>query len=341
MTPELNFVFEKKMEGILEYYNRMVKLQATKLSKVGDTVSIEFSDKLIDLLRVSPVDIGKLNTATDHVGSDYLLEPKPVELKEIRDTTMPSINGYKPYYIGMDFLQNGRLVLADNRNNTCIVMSTSLKVIGEKSLKYAPQDLLVFGSDQLLISSGEEQFIDHYEVNSVNILTYKKRIATLSPCDSLSLIVENTFTVGIADKTKPVCTLKDFNQVLDFEMAFDRENYKLGETKCAYSHSLEILVLTDYVTNTIAIINTRTGEKIRVQDKVIQGPRSVVIDGSIFVCCEGSCCLAQLSHSGDILTFRQLYMISPHSICISKDFSKFAISNNSAYDCHLQLFLIV
>jgi hypothetical protein len=330
------------MDEILNGYENKIKLQAAELRNVGDTVSVQFSEKLLDFLKTTPNELGKLNTDSSHVDSDFLPEPKPVEIRHITTTHKRSSTGFQHFYIGMDFLKNGRLALADHVDRKCVIMSASLNVIGEQRLKYAPQNLLVFGNDELLISSGDKLFIDHFQVNSENILTYKKRIETLSPCDSLSLVVDNIFALGIADKTLPVCRLKDFKQFSNFEVDFYRENYKLGETKCAYCHSLEILVLTDYARNTIAIINPRTGEKLRVQDKVIQGPRGVVIgkDGSIFVCCEDSCCLVQLSPSGEILSFRKLRINFPHSICISKDFTKLAISNNSSDDCLILLFLI-
>lgn len=343
MTPEQKFIFETKMDEVIEGYVDEMKVQKDLLTVVGDTVSLQFSSKFLDLLEAPPVDLGQIKTSNDPVDSDFFPDPQAFEINVITTKSMRSSEGVHPFYIGMDFLQNDRIVLADYIYKKCVILSLSLKVIGEQNLKYEPQNLLVFGNDELLISGGKQQFIDHFEVNSQNILTYKRRILTLSPCDSMSLIVDNVFVVGIAGQSKPVCKLKNFVNCSDFYQDFDRGNYKLGETKCAYSHRLETLVLTDYMTNTISIINTRTGDNTRVQDKVIKGPRSVVIakDLSIIVCCEGSRCLVQLSPSGEILSFRKLRISSPHSLCISKDNSKIAVSNNSADDCLLQLFTIV
>lgn len=344
MTPSQRFVYEKKMAEVFKKYEKVVQSKNKMLRSFNDDVKSEFSVSPQDVLTLLADEIGSLQTETDVKDSDEFLETKAAQLRLVESVSCISDRDVlNPIYLGIDFLRNDRLALADYKNKKCVIMSSSLKVIGEKHLRYAPHDLLVFGTDEMLVSSGEQKFIDYFSVDAANSLIHKKRISTPYPCDSLSVISERCFTIGVAERDIPVFKLTDFRDFSHFNLQFDRDLYRLGETKCVNLPRLEILVITDKVTNTVTLIDTRSGEKTYVKEKCINQPRCAVVgkDESIFVCCQASCCLVQISPSGEIMSYTKLKMNSPYSMGISQDKNKIAIANNHLDGCKVQIFELI
>jgi len=181
-------------------------------------------------------------------------------------------------------------------------------------------------------------------VSKNSTITMLKEITTTFTCDYISLLDVGTFMVGTNDHRPPICTIDvDGNEGEVQHKLLPDKTYKLGESACAYIPSPETILFTDKEQHTVYVCDIRSGEGRVITHAKIRAPRGKCAssNGCVFICCNDSTYLVQLSLHGDVLMAHDVGMDRPRAISVSTDGSRLVVSNSAIGRKKIKLFNIV
>ncbi|XP_053404881.1 uncharacterized protein LOC128558735 [Mercenaria mercenaria] len=248
-----------------------------------------------------------------------------------------------PFYSGLDFLPDGRLVTVDNQNSECLIYNEKLMKVGSYQLSYHPQSVVVVSEEEVAITSAGGKRINFLRVSKSKEITSVRTCTVETKYVSICLKDDKNFVVGAVDHTRPVRIVSLSGEEKDFSTNFLNKKYPIGTSACTYIRNTDKVALTDNSNHTVYIYDTTTHTRVDIKDKQIREPRGVAVGpfDCIFVCSQGTDRIVQISPLGKNVASYKIDMMMPYSICFSKDKTRLAISNSAGEGRKLQLFKVV
>lgn len=339
-TPEQLFILRQRATAFLVHLDGKTSEELSKLENAD--ISLELSHTLERLLG-SNEKLGSLKTSTTKVRIDSIVDGIPVKLKTIMsiDVKQSSDDRKKPFYTGMDFLPDGRLVVVDNFNKKCITLDDKLEKLGSFIFSESPFGVATTSDDKIAVTTASKT-IYFLLISKSNEITQEKSFSTRSKYYSISVKDNNHFVVSSYDDTKPVRIVSFCGEEQDLNIDFPEKKYILGGSGCTYIKSSDKIVVSDRYEDTVYIYDVHTNKRIVVKDDRIKEPIDVAIGpfGTIFVCSNRRHSVIQISPTGKIMSVQKLDMKCPRTLCVSNDKTKIAVSGNAKGQEKLQLFSI-
>ena len=113
-------------------------------------------------------------------------------------------------------------------------------------------------------------------------------------------------------------------------MGLPDKTYELGYSRCTYVEPHKTVVFTDRHAHTVYLSNIENGRCHIVHSDKIRQPLGACpgIDGTVFVCSAGHGTVVQLTTQGTVLASHDVSMAVPWAVCLSRDGTRLAVSNN-------------
>ncbi|XP_053391460.1 uncharacterized protein LOC128554236 [Mercenaria mercenaria] len=272
-------------------------------------------------------------------------ETRPVQLFQIGVLELKQNENEKkvPFYTGLDFLPNGRLVTVDNYNMKCLIYNEKLEKVGSYQLSYPPQSVVAVSEEEVAITCANGYKIDFLRVSKSNDISLIRTCKVTTQYLSVCLMDDKNFVVGTIDDTRPFRIVSLSGEEKDFSIDFQNKKTAIDTSACTYIRDRDKVALTDRNAHTVFIYENMTNSRVDVVDEEIREPRDAAIGpfDCIFVCSKGTNSIVQISPSGKIVASHKIDMKYPYSICFSKDKTRLAISNSATGKIKLQLFKVV
>ncbi|XP_060585807.1 zinc-binding protein A33-like [Ruditapes philippinarum] len=158
------FIVEQKMKNDVDVLHTNVDAECHDLKTV--TVSFDF-DETLKLPPLSVTDyipgqltlkscLSEVASTISPVNKAMILTPiKSIDLKQKKD------DDKEPYYTGIDFLPDGRLVAVDNKNKKLLVYNEKLEKAGSYQLSYPPQSVVAVCDEEVAVTSANGFKVRH------------------------------------------------------------------------------------------------------------------------------------------------------------------------------------
>lgn len=244
----------------------------------------------------------------------------------------------EPFYSGMDFFADGRLVVVDNKNKKLKIMNERLEIVGTFQLNISPYDIVVMTAEKIAVTSKNEIRILH--VSRTNTITLTKTMHTANYF-SVCMMNDTTFLVSTYDDDRPLRMVSMEGKETEF-CYLPENRYKFDSSFCTFIPNHNKLVLTDTSADSVIMfeMGNESNTKCVVKHGNIKGPRGVCVgpDDCVYVCCMYTQNIVQVSPSGKVISSHDLDTKLPYSICISKTRKTLAVSNSENGKRRLELF---
>ncbi|XP_053388007.1 uncharacterized protein LOC123543016 [Mercenaria mercenaria] len=344
-TPSEQFILQHRMKRYVNELSSNVDKECQRLETV--TISFDFDEKLkLTPLSISDYVPGQLTikySLSEGVKSIAPVDPivKLMKLAFI-DLKKTGDDGIEPFFSGLDFLPDGRLVVVDNENKKCLIYNKKLEKVGHYQLLYNPQGVVAVSEDEVAITSASEYKIDILRVSKSNDITLIRTCKVNTKYETICSKDERHFVVGANDETKPVRILSLSGEEKDFSINFPNKKYSVGTSVCTYIRKSDKVVLTDENEHTVYIYDIRSNTRVVVKDDQIKEPCGVAVGTSdcILVCSNETHSIVQISQTGRVISSYKLDMGYPYRVCVSKDKSVIAVTNCATAGAKLQLLKI-
>ncbi|XP_060590299.1 uncharacterized protein LOC132745403, partial [Ruditapes philippinarum] len=301
------FIVEKKMENDATTLYRNVK----EIFQDLETVSVSFHfDKTLKMppFRISEYVPGQLAFEHHYVNRPMTLTTvSSIDLKKTGDDTN------EPFFTGIDFLPDGRLVAVDNYNTKCIVYNEKLEKVGSYQLSHVPKSIAAVSEEDVVITSSSDYIIEFLHISKCNEITSDKTCKVKTQYDSICLKDDDQFAVRTINDKRHVRIVSMTGNENDFSVSFPTKKYTIYDSSCTYNKNNDILVLTDRYEHAVYIYDTKADTRVVVKDDQIEEPRGVAVGPSdtILVCSKGTNSIVQISQTGHILSSHKIDMIYP------------------------------
>jgi hypothetical protein len=339
-TPVQKYVAEHKMESEVNALCKNIKEECQNLEKVN--ISFQFDETLklppFPITEYVPGQLQlKSNCQEDCV--DMMRKLTPVSSIDLEKTGDDIEN---PFYTGIDFLPDGRLVAVDNKNKKCVLYNEQLEKVGSYHLPYKLLSVAVVSEEEVAITNGIDYYIVFLHVSKFNEITARRTCKVKTKYFSICLKDDKQFVVGTYDESKPVRVVTFTGKECDFDITFPNKIYPVDSSFCTYIRSSDKVVITDRDEHTVYIYDIKTDTKVIVKDDQIQGPCGAAVGPSdtILVCCLKTNSIVQISQRGLILLSYKLDMTYPYKVCVSRDKSFLVVTNNWSGKMKMQKFKI-
>ncbi|XP_060565599.1 uncharacterized protein LOC132724685 [Ruditapes philippinarum] len=325
------FIVEQKMKNDVNVLHTNVNTECQSLETV--TVTFEFDETLkLPPLSVTDYVPGQLtlsfclsevaNTIVP-VNKTMILTPvNSIDIKQEKDDVR------EPFYTGIDFLPDGRLVAVDNKIMKFLVYNEKLEKVASYQLLHKPQSVVVVSEEEVAITSGLK--LNILRVNKSNDLTSDITIKVTTKYSSIFIKDDKHFVGGTINHSTPVRIISSTGEEKDFNINFPNKSYPVRTSACTYIRNSDKVVLTDRPEHTICIYDVKTNTRVVVKDDQIKDPCGVSIGpyDTILVCSNGTNSIVQISQTGQILSSYKIDMEYPYRACVSRDKSFLAITNS-------------
>ncbi|XP_060584042.1 uncharacterized protein LOC132740203 [Ruditapes philippinarum] len=334
-TPVQKYIAEQKMGS-------NVKEECQSL----ETVNISFQfDETIKLppLPVTEYVPGQLKLNFHHQGdvnfANMMMKLTPVSSIDLKKTG-DDID--EPFYTGIDFLHDGRLVAVDSKNEKCLVYNEKLVKVGSYRLSYKPLSVVVVSEEEVAITRGDGYNIEFLHVSKCNEVTSRRSLKVKTKYYSICLKDDRQFVVGTYDEPRPVRIVSLTGEEHDFKVNFPNKTYSIDTSDCTYIKSSDKVVITDRDEHTVYIYDIKKGTRVVVKDDKIQEPCGAAVGPSdtILLCCRKTNTIVQISQSGQVLSSYKIDMKMPYKVCVSRDKSFLVVTNNYIGNGKMQKFKI-
>ncbi|KAL4240818.1 hypothetical protein ACF0H5_001606 [Mactra antiquata] len=336
-TPAEQFITERTM---LDDVHLAVK-DATSLN--NELSSIDINCKFNEQLKTFKSDLlSELCSETLDI-SFHVSNPSKFELVRSIELKQSADDVKEPFYTGIDFLTDGRLVAVDKQNGKCLIYDENLNVKNSYKLpRNFPQCVAVVSDDEVAVTSANKYRLDFLNVCETNDMSLSRTYQMNAKYYSISMMNDVNFVVSTIDHIQPFRNVSMSGDENDFDIDTPSKKYAVGNNYCAYIRGRNKVVQSATAEDKIYIYDIESGENIVIKDKLIKSPCDVAVGPSdhVFVVCKDTKCLVELAHGGHVLSFHQLDMNYPRSIAVSKDKKLLAVSNSCVCRKKLSLYKI-
>jgi WD40 repeat protein len=234
-----------------------------------------------------------------------------------------------PFYTGLDYLPDGRLIAIDNLNKKLLVLSEKLVVLGSYNFEYHPQSVVVIFEDEVAVTTAGAKMIIVLHISISNKISKVRVFKTDLQNASICMMDDGHFVIGTLYATNPACIVSLAGEKEDFNFDFPRKKYKLGDHFCTFLRDSNKLVVSQRFENTVTIYDIATRKTVTVKDDIIKQPCGVAAGpfDCIFLCSSMTHSIVQISPDGCIITSFKTEIIMPFCISFSKSKSTLAVAN--------------
>ncbi|KAH3803900.1 hypothetical protein DPMN_132171 [Dreissena polymorpha] len=227
----------------------------------------------------------------------------------------------------------------------CIILNERLQRLGTPyKFERAPLCLVCLPHDVLCVTGGGDKVVFLLSVSTDNTITLTREIKTSSLFCSICCMSPSNMVVSTYNDPRParMISVDGVQSDFDHSLTFPMKTYKFGESTCSYVQSKNTLVLTDQLAHKVYMFDTVNGTFRVVTNENIQEPGGACVGpgDTVLVCSENKNSIVHLSVDGDILGTYPVDMKLPSSICVSKDGTRLAVSNNAIGIKKLHLYKI-
>ncbi|XP_060556260.1 E3 ubiquitin-protein ligase TRIM71-like [Ruditapes philippinarum] len=341
-TPVQKYIAEQKMESKANALCRNIKGEYKKLETVNISFHFEETIKLppLSITEYVPGQLLLKSTRQRDVNSvNMAMKLTPVSSIDLKKTG-DDID--EPFYTGIDFLPDGRLVAVDNRNKKCLVYNEKLEKVGSFQLPNKPLSVVVVSEEEVAITSGTRYNIEFLHVSKCNEITSSRTCKVKTNYYSICLKDDRQFVVGTYDEPRPVRIVSLTGEEHDFKDNFPNKTYSIDTSDCTYIKSSDKVVITSRDEHTVFIYDIKTDTRVVVKDDQIQLPCGAAVGPSdtILVCCRKTNTIVQISQRGQILSSYKINMEMPYKVCVSRDKSFLVVTNSFNGNMKMQKFKI-
>ena len=323
----------------------IIRCKATLEKQTHAMYKTEVSIKLSDFLKGA---LSNQRLATVFVDKVFI-NSNPIEKGRVAvfeqvtsmNLTQLGENASKPFYTGMDFFPDGRLVVIDNKNKAFIILDCNLKKVGMYGLLKNCLSVTVVSEEMAVVTCEDENAVYVFRVSKTNDISLTSSFKTTAKYDSVSTMNDTTLLVSTVGDKRPLRMVMLTGGEKDFANLPDNI-FQHDESRAAYVPNKGLIALTDRYNQTVYLyenIDECLMTRIVVKDKRIREPTGVCPgpDDTLFVCCMDTGSVVQISASGRVLGSHKLDMEYPHLVCMAKDGKRIAVSNSACSDGKLQL----
>ncbi|XP_053389643.1 E3 ubiquitin-protein ligase Midline-1-like [Mercenaria mercenaria] len=338
-TEEQQFVVVKKLRDEFAGRKSQADLKFAEVESIN--LSLNIPKTMDNFLDMSPENLSvSVESKTEVIPSCAAKTLNLLaEVKIEQDTN----EEYEPWYRGIGFLNDGRIVAVDNSNKKCVLMNENLEGIGELKLPCSPLNLTVTEENCVVITAGVNKKLYIYEVNENNTLTEKHVMPVSQKCDSITNFDINKYIVGAFDSSEPAHEINVAGDIAQLNFDFEGMQFTTAKDfKCCYTKETRQLLITDNRENAVYVCNLANGNRSTVHDKSFVKLRGIshYMNDLYFICSSGTDSIVQLTTAGKVLAVNKINTKGPYSICISQDKNKLLVSNNRSEVKRLLLFKI-
>ncbi|XP_052214378.1 uncharacterized protein LOC127833254 [Dreissena polymorpha] len=267
------------------------------------------------------------------------IKPLTLELIVSMDLQHAGYGIKEPFFTGLDFFPDGRLVAVDNINRKCIILDDHLQSQGTSyTFNKNPFEVVCLSDSDLAVTMCEKS-VFLLTVSSSNDIYLIIEIKISSNVFSACCMTPETMIVSTYDDSRPVRMLSLGGVETDFDHAVVPKKFKLWGSKITYVKSNNMLVLTDRFANKVHMYNTMTRMCREVTDENLKEPRGVCVHGNtVLVCSRLNNCIVHLTVDGNILGTYSVDLNGPYSICINSDETRLAVSGGETGNTKLLLY---
>lgn len=258
-----------------------------------------------------------------HVESNI---PVVLELAASTEVTQCVGDGRVPFYSGMDFLPDGRIVLVDNKNRRLRVMSEGLEKLSMFKFRTYCHDVAVICDERVAVT--RNKFIDILHISTTNDITFLSSIDATVRCNAVCLLNDTTLLVSTYEDRRPLRMITLSGDETDLEGLYDKNN-ESDEIVGAYIRSKDMLIVTDRADGSVYFYDNKEKCSLRciVKDDNIKEPTGVCVGpfDRLFVCSKGTHSVVQMSSSGKVLGAQKLEWMYPSTVAVSSDKTKLVV----------------
>lgn len=246
----------------------------------------------------------------------------------------------KPQYTALEYLPHGRIVALDNQNRRFSILGMNLERLVVYELDYAPLDVSVISQTEVAVTSGIDYVIDLLHVEEDNRIVLNRRLKTTSCYDSICLLPRQRLAMATFADRRPVRVITKEGDEKDGIVKLPKKLFQMGGATVAFSWPLDIVVLADRYDNTIQLFNIQNKTVQMITDEHIDGPRGICVapDGYIYVCCQNTHTLVEISPTGNVVGRHKLKLKFPRALCMTSDGSQLVVSNGIRNSGMIQIY---
>ncbi|KAL3888593.1 hypothetical protein ACJMK2_000958 [Sinanodonta woodiana] len=326
------FLMTEKMTSQLSFYYTQIRGKFDNT----DTVKwhLEFAPLVESILSQSSFDIGKLVTIKSSNCLPLLSFPTNVCSVKRADVINVKVPGdHRPYYTGITLVSGNRVMLADNYNRTCILLSSTYQFISSFTLPQQPWGISVVDDDEVAVSMEKQKKIQIISIRDDHISPVRT-ITTKHPCCGIAYAGHNTIAItGMCGTDKYYWSLINMNGDLKSFHQFDSTLSSLNHV--ALDNDKTRVYVTSPGNNSLLGYDIDGNIQFTYSPDNLRFPSGVSVDwdDNIYVLGYHSQNIHQLSPAGSVLQVIQYGVPKdPREICFDKSKYLFYLTNCSEAD---------
>ena len=348
-TLENMFLAHHKFAELYSMYSK--KLEDLSSNTDSFNFEVTFGNKLFDAsARGSDNDFANIKVLVRRNCQEYTAVPRALSFERMASIELKMKGDEKsiPFYHGMDFLLDGRLIAADNKNKKLVIFDKKLEEIGKYKLHENPCDLSAYKEDEIAVIYLGGNYIQMYCVTKSNTIFHIRTIMTQSSISSICKRNDSSFILGCyrEDRFVKSVSLDGEEKYFDTDLP-PQDCLKQRILSCSYFEKQNIIVTVDVDNKRVLFYNLQSKGKVEVNDDQIKMPRCSTIGpfGCVYIICKSGD-IAQMSPLGQVLSRQNTKLFFPAVLCISKDNTCFAVSGtygvgNTMSDGYLKMFKFI
>jgi hypothetical protein len=267
-TEEQQYVVMKKIHD--EFMVRQSETEQKFSEMKSLKLSLELPKSISDLLSLP----SKSVSVTTETSVKCIPKCSAKTLSVLAETDIEKDNDddSEPFYRGLGFLNDDRIVAVDHNNNKCILMDNKLNKLAEKLLPVKPLNLAVTDDDCVIITTGAAKKLCICQVNADNTINEKEIISVKYSCDSISITSDNKCVVGTYGIDVGLAHLLTLNGEFE-ELPYNFEGKFFEgsrQFRSVYNERDRQLLITEYEQSTIHVYNLQ--KTCKVEDSNIVNP---------------------------------------------------------------------
>ncbi|KAH3801463.1 hypothetical protein DPMN_155114 [Dreissena polymorpha] len=312
-------------------------------SKLAFTVGVDIPEETVSVRLPGIVEERPASTKLTVETSRIILpsQPRPLSLELLVsvDLHMSGDDTREPKISGLD----GRLVAVDNSNMKCIILNEKLHKLGTPYKFKAHPHILVCVSHDALCVALDGRVVCLLSMSTDNTIRLTREMITSSNINSICCIILSQMVVSTYENFIRARTLSVDGVQSDFDkVVFPKKTFKYYDSTCTFVQSMNTLVLTDRFANTVYMYDTVKVTSRVFTNEIIQEPRVCCVGpgATVLVCSNNNNSIVHLSVDADLIGRYPVDMKYPETMCVSKDGTRFAVSNSAKGVKKLHLYKI-
>ncbi|KAL3891450.1 hypothetical protein ACJMK2_003712 [Sinanodonta woodiana] len=240
------FLMAEKMKSQLHTYYNLVGEKYEKINKI--TFEVQIASPIKSLLSLSLSELGKVVATTSSNTLSLICSMRPLKdfhVEKVDEIDLKVPTGNTPWYSGVTFLPGDRVMLADYKNNQCILLSSSYQFITSHTLTGYPWNICLLDDQEVAVSLDDKNKIQILSVIG-DIIRPVRMIRTKYNCN------------GIAAARKGEIVVNGYYG--DNKCQWSLINMR-GDVKCTHLYDS-----SDHGVNYIALNNMKTRVYVSVCD---------------------------------------------------------------------------